>query len=318
MKKIHKIIIIILAVVLVVAVVVSGYRYNVISKAKTGYLVFADKSVVVIDLKETTKTEYNVEGYSELCNVGKYYDGDFCCVAVNNQTKQQEILLFKNGVVEKSYPAAEKIMSISAYNDKLYYLTEENELTGNLICLYNNKIEIIESNVEDFAVNSLGGVAYIKEIPDEEYSAESDNDGILYYYFNGTITKLGDAYKAMWLSDNELLVSREKVEKNYDENGELISAAHTYEDYVVSIENNEWIYSKEFNKISAVIIDVSPDGKNAITRIIDEGYIEWSFGIYDIEKDIFSKKAIYDGVNNKDVFENVGANFIWLNENPMD
>ena len=58
MKKSHKIIITTFAIVLIVAVVIFSYRYGVIAKAKTGYLVYADNTINVIDLRRTIKTEY--------------------------------------------------------------------------------------------------------------------------------------------------------------------------------------------------------------------------------------------------------------------
>ena len=68
MIKTRKIILAILIVVLVVLIAICGYRSNIISKAKTGCLIYADESIVVINLNETTKKEYNINGYSNLSN----------------------------------------------------------------------------------------------------------------------------------------------------------------------------------------------------------------------------------------------------------
>ena len=152
MKKSRIILLAVLVVFLVVTVSITGYRNNVISEAKTGYLVYVDNNINVIDLRRTIKTEYNVDGYSELNNIGKYYGGDFCCIAINNETTEQEILLFKNGTVEKSYSASEKIISISAYNDKAYYLAEESRNKGSLNCIYKDETELIANDVEEFAI----------------------------------------------------------------------------------------------------------------------------------------------------------------------
>ncbi len=313
MIKTRKIILAILIVVLVVLIAICGYRSNIISKAKTGCLIYADESIVVINLNETTKKEYNINGYSNLNEIGQYYGGDFCCVAVNNETNEQEILLFKNGVVEKSYPVIEKIISISVYNDKVYYLTED----GCFNCVHENETELIESNIEEFALNNLGEIAYIKEIPDDNYSAEDSINGELYYYVNGTNKKLGEAYRVQWLTDRKLLVGSENVFKEYGADGELISVGHSPEDYIVTIGNNEWTYSKGFNKVPPVAC-LSPNGKKSVVYYSDEGFTTLFFGIYDIERDICDKNAIYDGINNKDVFDDMGANILWLEENPME
>ena len=320
MKKSRIILLAVLVVFLVVTVSITGYRNNVISEAKTGYLVYVDNNINVIDLETTTKTEYNVDGYSNLRCIGNYYGGDFCCLAFNNETKDQEILLFKNGTVEKSYSVSKKIICISAYNDKVYYLAEESRNKGSLNCIYKDETELIANDVEEFAINSIGEIVYIIEKPDNDNqsSVEDDINGELYYLADNKTIKLGEACGVdAWLSNDELLITTEKVDITYRENGEVASAGHTFEEYIVYVENNEWTYSKEFNKVPHVV-DISPDNNKAITFITSEGFDIPYYGIYHIEKDIFMKKAIYDGVNNEDVFEEMGSNTLWLNENPME
>ncbi len=319
MKKSHKTIIALLSIALIVSILMFSYRYGVIAKAKTGYLVYADNTINVIDLKNTTKTKYSVDGYYDFSLIGEYYGGDFCCIAINNETTEQEILLFKNGTVEKSYSVSEKIISISAYNDKVYYLAEENRNKGSLNCIYKDETELIANDVEEFAINSIGEIVYIIEKPDNnnQSSMENDSNDELYYLANGKSIKLGEAYSALWLNDNELLVDAEKVEKTYRDNGDLLSTTHIPEDYIVNVKSNKWIYSEDFIEVP-FIVDISSDNNKAITFITNEGFDTPYYGIYHIEKDIFMKKAIYDGVNNEDVFEEMGSNTLWLNENPME
>ena len=318
MKKSRIILLAVLVVFLVVTVSITGYRNNVISEAKTGYLVYVDNNINVIDLETTTKTEYNVDGYSNLRCIGNYYGGDFCCLAFNNETKDQEILLFKNGVIEKSYPFSDEYASVATYNDKVYYLAYDSSNKGDLVCISGDETKIIESGIEDYALNSLGELVYIKEIPDDNYSAESNSNGELYYHADNKTTKLGEACDVdAWLSNDELLITTEKVDITYRENGEVASARHTFEEYIVYVENNEWTYSKEFNKVPHVV-SVSPDNNKAVTLIYGESLSTPYYGIYHIEKDVFSKKAIYDGVNNEDVFDGISSNILWLDKNPME
>ena len=315
MKKSRVIILVLVAILSISLIVVLGYRGSVIAKAKTGYMVYANEKIVVIDLEETTKTEYSIDGYSNCDNIGKYYGGDFSCRAINNKTNTQEILLFKNGSVERSYPVTEEIISLSAFNDIVYYLTKD----GSLNCISNNETKTIANNVEEYALNSLGELVYIQEIADnEDYDIESDMDGMLYYSVNGKTKKLGEAYRIIWLSDNELLVGVENVAVETDADGDLVYGAHALDEYIVTVDNNQWIFSKEFNKIP-FIVDVSSDGKKAITEICDSSLTYLYFGIYDIEKDIFSKKAIHDGIKNEDVFGEMYFDMgtLWLDENPM-
>lgn len=319
MKKSRIVVLVILVIVLLVTSVVVGYRYSVISNAKTGYLVYADNTINVIDLKNTTNTKYNVDGYYDFSLIGEYYGGDFCCIAINNETTEQEILLFKNGTVEKSHSVSKKIICISAYNDKVYYLAEESRNKGSLNCIYKDETELIANDVEEFAINSIGEIVYTLEKPNNnnQSSMENDSNGELYYIANEKTVKLGEAYKAIWLNNNELLVFAEKVDLTYRENGDVLSARHTVEDYIVDAKSNKWTYSEEFNKIPH-IVDISPDNNKAITFITDESFSTPYYGIYHIEKDICVKKAIYDGVNNEDVFAEMNSNTLWLNENPME
>ena len=298
MKKTRVIILMLVAILSISLIVVFGYRGSVIAKAKTGYMVYANEKIVVIDLDETTRTEYSIDGYSNCGNIGKYYGGDFSYRAINNKTNAQEILLFKNGSIERSYPVTEKIISLSAYNDVVYYLT----IDGNLNCISNNETKIIANNIGEYVLNSCGELAYIQEIDDnEDYDIESDMDGMLYYSVNGKTKKLGKANSVIWLSNNELLVN-----------------AENYDDYIVTVDDNQWTFSKEFNKIP-FIVNVSSEGKKAITETGDSSYTYLYLGIYDIEKDIFSKKAIHDGIKNEDVFGGMylGMDKLWLDENPM-
>lgn len=309
MKKSRIIFLAVLAIILVVTVAITGYRNSVISKAKTGYLVYADDTIKVINLETTSKTEYNVDGYSELRYIGKYYGGDFCCLAFNNETKEQEILLFKNGKIEKSYPFLEDDASITAHNDKVYYLTLDSSNKGDLVCISDNETSIIESDVKSFALNSNGAIAYIKYIPTKDNGIYGD----LYYLKNGNVTKLGEAISAEWLSDDELLVDTETITESSDSK----VTSHVFEEYIVSVSNNEWTFSKEFNRIPNVI-EISLDGKNAIVYGEREITNSRFYGIYNIEKNICDKDCIYDGTNNKDVFVDVHSDILWIDTNPME
>ena len=308
MKKSRIILLAILAIILVVTTAIFSYRSNMISKAKTGYLVYADETVNVINLETTTKTEYNVDGYSELRCIGKYYGGDFCCVAKNNVTESYEILLFKNGVIEKSHPFSDDYASVAAYNDKVYYLIWDSSNKGDLVCISNDENSIIESDVKSFALNSNGALAYVKHIPTKDNGIYGD----LYYLENGNTTKLGEAISAIWLSDNELSVDTETITESSDSK----VTSHIFEEYIVSVSNNEWTFSKEFNRIPNVI-EFSPDGKKAM--VYGETDLNTPFlGIYIIEKNICDKDCIYNGTDNKEIFADMSLGVLWLDTNPME
>lgn len=123
----RKILIIPLCAVLIalVAAVSVMLKRNSISKHS---LIYADVNDKLISYKisEKAKTRIFFDGYSEYLLVGKYIGGEYCCVS-KGENSLYDVLLIKNGNIEKTY--------------QLNFCPDEIAATdGGIYCLTNGKI----------------------------------------------------------------------------------------------------------------------------------------------------------------------------------
>ena len=118
-----KILIIPLCAVLIalVAAVSVMLKRNSISKHS---LIYADVNDKLISYKisEKAKTRIFFDGYSEYLLVGKYIGGEYCCVS-KGENSLYDVLLIKNGNIEKTYQLSFCPDEIAATDDGIYCLT---------------------------------------------------------------------------------------------------------------------------------------------------------------------------------------------------
>lgn len=121
--KNKKILIISLCAVLIalVAAVSVMLKRNSISKHS---LIYADVNDKLISYKisEKAKTRIFFDGYSEYLLVGKYIGGEYCCVS-KGENSLYDVLLIKNGNIEKTYQLSFCPDEIAATDDGIYCLT---------------------------------------------------------------------------------------------------------------------------------------------------------------------------------------------------
>ncbi len=121
--KNKKILIIPLCAVLIalVAAVSVMLKRNSISKHS---LIYADVNDKLISYKisEKAKTRIFFDGYSEYLFVGKYIGGEYCCVS-KGENSLYDVLLIKNGNIEKTYQLSFCPDEIAATDDGIYCLT---------------------------------------------------------------------------------------------------------------------------------------------------------------------------------------------------
>ena len=121
--KNKKILIIPLCAVLIalVAAVSVMLKRNSISKHS---LIYADVNDKLISYKisEKAKTRIFFDGYSEYLLVGKYIGGEYCCVS-KGENSLYDVLLIKNGNIEKTYQLSFCPDEIAATDDGIYCLT---------------------------------------------------------------------------------------------------------------------------------------------------------------------------------------------------
>lgn len=121
--KNKKILIISLCAVLIalVAAVSVMLKRNSISKHS---LIYADVNDKLISYKisEKAKTRIFFDGYSEYLLVGKYIGGDYCCVS-KGENSLYDVLLIKNGNIERTYQLSFCPDEIAATDVGIYCLT---------------------------------------------------------------------------------------------------------------------------------------------------------------------------------------------------
>lgn len=121
--KNKKILIISFCAVLIalVAAVSVMLKRNSISKHS---LIYADVNDKLISYKisEKAKTRIFFDGYSEYLLVGKYIGGEYCCVS-KGENSLYDVLLIKNGNIEKTYQLSFCPDEIAATDDGIYCLT---------------------------------------------------------------------------------------------------------------------------------------------------------------------------------------------------
>lgn len=121
--KNKKILIISLCAVLIALGAVASVmlKRNSISKHS---LIYADVNDKLISYKisEKAKTRIFFDGYSEYLFVGKYIGGEYCCVS-KGENSLYDVLLIKNGNIEKTYQLSFCPDEIAATDDGIYCLT---------------------------------------------------------------------------------------------------------------------------------------------------------------------------------------------------
>lgn len=96
-------------------------KRNSISKHS---LIYADVNDKLISYKisEKAETRISFDGYSEYLLVGKYIGGEYCCVS-KGENSFFDVLLIKNGNIEKTYQLSFCPDEIAATDDGIYCLT---------------------------------------------------------------------------------------------------------------------------------------------------------------------------------------------------
>lgn len=97
-------------------------KKNSISKHS---LIYADVNDNLISYKisEKAKTRIFFDGYSEYLLVGKYIGGEYCCVSKGENSLYYDVLLIKNGNIEKTYQLSFCPDEIAATDGDIYCLT---------------------------------------------------------------------------------------------------------------------------------------------------------------------------------------------------
>ena len=119
-----KILIIPLCAVLIALVAAASVmlKRNSISKHSLIYADVNDNKLISYKISEKAETRISFDGYSEYLLVGKYIGGEYCCVS-KGENSFFDVLLIKNGNIEKTYQLSFCPDEIAATDDGIYCLT---------------------------------------------------------------------------------------------------------------------------------------------------------------------------------------------------
>lgn len=306
-----KSVIIILAILILCAIIVIISHNKSVADLKKGYLVYSNNNntLCVYDVKNSTEMTYSVDEFSNITNVGKYYGGDFCCIGKNAQSDNNEILLFKDGTLEKTVPIPYKdeLLFAVAYNQDIYFSTEEKLYT---IDKSNGESILIDDIYSAPFINSKRIVAYLRN--DTDLSSEADYvQNTLCILNNNQIQELGTVDQIIcWLSENKILVRTTDV--IVTQNGKNQTTQYTSENVIIDILTGEKETTNMFDK-TVLQATLSEDNTKAVCWYPMDGSTNMmKLGIYDINNDKNYKSVIGQSSLNM-----VSSVFVWLDENPM-
>lgn len=152
-------------------------KRNSISKHS---LIYADVNDKLISYKisEKAETRISFDGYSEYLLVGKYIGGEYCCVS-KGENSLYDVLLIKNGNIEKTYQLSFCPDEIAATDGGIYCLTN-----GKIYRLStaDNTENLYKDNVyTNYRLNMLitdkGDLVYSRQENDGSVSLVLDCDG---------------------------------------------------------------------------------------------------------------------------------------------
>lgn len=179
--KNKKILIIPLCAVLIalVAAVSVMLKRNSISKHSLIYADVNDNKLISYKISEKAETRISFDGYSEYLLVGKYIGGEYCCVS-KGENSFFDVLLIKNGNIEKTYQLSFCPDEIAATDGGIYCLTNGKiyrlSTADNTENLYKDNVYTHKYRLNMF-ITDKGDLVYLRQENDGSVSLVLDCDG---------------------------------------------------------------------------------------------------------------------------------------------
>lgn len=310
MKKSVTICLSVAVILLLIFDIIIIFHNKAVTDLKKGYLVYSNHStgtLCVYDVENSMKMTYSIDRFSNIKGVGKYYGGDFCCVGENEQSSNNEILLFKDGSLEKTIPISYKAFSSVACEQDIYFATKKKLYS---IDKSSNECVFVDNIWSIPFINSKGIVAYLRN--DTDLNSETDYyQNTLCVFNNGKIQEFGIVDQIIcWLSEDEVLVR--KTDTVIAQNGKDQTIKYNSENVIINISTKEKETTRMFDK-TVLQASLSNDNTKAICWYPMDGSTDMmKLGIFDINNDKNYKSAIGTSSLN-----DISSTFVWLDENPM-
>lgn len=179
--KNKKILIISLCAVLIALVAAASVmlKRNSISKHSLIYADVNDNKLISYKISEKAETRISFDGYSEYLLVGKYIGGEYCCVS-KGENSFYDVLLIKNGNIEKTYQLSFCPDEIAATDDGIYCLTNGKiyrlSTADNTENLYKDNVYTHNYHL-NMLITDKGDLVYSRQENDGNVSLVLDCDG---------------------------------------------------------------------------------------------------------------------------------------------
>ncbi len=237
MKKKHIIFLIGAVIIFALIICVLLSKYNI---KKMDIVFVKDNSLMSYNIGNEETTQIELNEYSNFYVVGSYYEGDYCCVAQNNNLAF-EVLFVKNNSVIRTYPLEQCPDEIVSNNDKIYCLVDNDiyciDMKSDEINLYAENVYISKGNLNMF-LSDDGQLLYLLE-------QEDKNGYVNLVYNNGNIIELCEA----------------KVGLGFVSSSEFLYKDENYKNKVINIYSEKNNKSWKYRNCSGPLI-YSDDKKN--------------------------------------------------------
>lgn len=178
----NKICLIILFCVVLITVCATSFvliEKKNISKHNLVYASGIDNKLYEYNLSELDEKQISFDGYSDYFLVGEYTQGDYCCVA-KDENSAYFVLTVKDGIVEKVYQLSFCPDKIIVGKSNIYCLSEGKiyliSTTDNSEILYKENV-YTEKYCLSMFVTEQENLVYLRQENDESVSALLDSNG---------------------------------------------------------------------------------------------------------------------------------------------
>lgn len=268
------------------------------NKLTSGYLLYIEneqtknQSVSVLDIKNQKIESHSIPNYSNICLLGTYYDGDFCCVGYSDSNNATDVILIKNKKIEQIVTLPQQPLQIASSRDFVYFAD------SNTIFKIDRNTKHCEQIISDIYINADSqNIFFLSSTESIAFLRQQNSPNLsLCIYESGVEQTLGTVIEVFgWNSADELLVlSNNNTNKNMLFN--------------VQTQKNHWIRKLYFgNYFGESVISSNLD---KMACYIPTSEPNWcAFGAVDLYTG-FSYKYIFG--KNIDFYLNPPKSILWI------
>lgn len=269
-----------------------------LANCMTGYILYTEKkqveslerntnNIYVYDFNNDTTSTYSLPDYQYIYSINKYYGGDFCCLGIKPNENINEILLFKDNKLEKTYSVSNNIEELLCYDNSIFFLSEQKLYKSSSS---NFQPTIFTDDIVDyFDINQDGNILIGRRTNTSELF-------LSYYDKDNQKKDIGLVSSCSgWISKDSILVKKDNIV------------------YTINVNNNKMKKHKYIDDFLTTMA-ISTKGGKVLNRFYAKGSeINIPCGIIDINKKKAYRYAFSERNFERDDIGNVGKyDYIWL------